>query len=239
MLIQCPKCKRKGDIPDRFGLTPHSVRCRTCQAQFTTVPLTAREHSDRLTAPLNQAPDAQIVANHARPHLTSIRADGERDDVESLPDARGPGDSHYEWPVISDVEQDDSQVELPAFTASDEPSSDDLPAFAPDPPSEEVLDAEPARLAATRRSAWYRVTPATLIRLTSLAILGFFVLHGVLNARTVGTAIMAFVAGCLGLGGVLLLSKAQGAQPKLLSDFTNNVRRSGPHSDLDRPIPSD
>jgi zinc-ribbon domain len=238
MLIQCPKCKRKGDIPDRFGLAAHSVRCRTCQTQFTTVPLTAREHSDLLTSPLNEAPDTQIAANHARPHLPSFRIDGERNDIDSLPAARGPGDSHYEWPVISDMEQDDSQVELPAFTASDEPSSDDLPAFEPDSPSEEVLVAKPARLVS---SPWarYRVTPATLIRLTSLAILGFFVLHGVLNARSFGTAIMAFVAGCLGLGGVLLLSKAQGAQPKLLSEFSANVRRSRPRSDLDRPIPSD
>ena len=59
-------------------------------------------------------------------------------------------------------------------------------------------------------NAWarYRITPAALIRLATLAILGIFVLHGVWNARTVGTAIMAFVAGCLGLGGLVLLSKA-------------------------------
>jgi zinc-ribbon domain len=238
MLIQCPKCKRKGDIPDRFGLAAHSVRCRTCQTQFTTVPRTVREPSDRLTTPLNQAPETQIAISHARPHLPPLRAHDERNDIESLPEARGPGDSHYEWPVISDLEEDDSQVELPAFTASDEPSSDDLPAFEPDSPSEEVLVAEPAGLVS---SPWarYRVTPATLIRLTSLAILGFFVLHGVLNAQTVGFAIMALVAGCLGLGGLLLLSKAQGAQPKLLNEFSATVRRSGPRSDLDRPITSD
>src|SRR6202789_2795016 len=108
MLIQCPICERKGNIPDRFGLTPHSIRCRTCQTQFTTVPLTAQGHNDRLTAPLNQAPGTQTVANHVRPHLPSFRIDGERDDVESLPEARGPGDSHYEWPVISELESDDS-----------------------------------------------------------------------------------------------------------------------------------
>jgi hypothetical protein len=238
MLIQCPKCERKGNIPDRFGLTPHSIRCRTCQTQFTTVPLTPHEDSDRLTAPLNQAPDTHVVVNRARSHLPSFRTDGERDDVESLPVARGPGDSHYEWPVINDLEQDDSHVELPAFTASDEPSSDDLPAFEPDFPSEEILVAERARLV-TSPWARYGVTPATLIRLASLAILGFFVLHGVLNAQTVGFAIMAFVAGCLGLGGLLVLSRVQGTQPKLLSEFSANVRRSGPRSDLDRPIPSD
>jgi hypothetical protein len=224
MLIQCPKCERKGQIPDRFGLTPHSVRCRACQAQFKTVPLTAREHGDRLTAPPNQGTGAQTVVKLPRPHPPSVRIDDD-DNIESLPDARGPGDSHYEWPVITEAEIDDSQVELPAFSAGDDPSGDEMPAFTPEAPSEEFSAAEPARSGAASRLAWYRVTPANLIRLATLAILGFFVLQGVWNARTIGAAVMAFVAGCLGLGGLVLLSKAHGAQPKLLSEFTANVRR--------------
>ncbi len=239
MLIQCPKCERKGDIPDRFGLTPHSVRCRTCRTQFTTVPLTDNKKGNRLSTPLDETPDAEILVNLSRPRSPLFRADVDVNEIGPLLDVRGPGDSHYEWPVIREVDIDDSQVEIPAFSADDPESSDELPTLAPDPPSEEILVAESSQFASASLFARYRIAIATLIRLVSLAILGFFVFQVVSNAQTVGTSIMALVVGCLALASLLLLSMTLGPHPRLVSAFTHSVHHAGSRSDLDRPIPSD
>jgi hypothetical protein len=239
MLIQCPKCERKGDIPDRFGLSPHSVRCRRCKTQFMTVPFAAGEHGDLVTTASDEAPDAQIVVDLSGRISPSVGAIGDGKQFGPLPDARGPGDSHYEWPVINDVDIDDSQVDLPAFSADDDWSSDEMAVLESDASSDEIPVAEPAPLAATGPGARFRFVAAILIRVLSLAIFGFFVLQGVLNAQTVGLSIAALVAGCLGIGGLLLLSMARDPHPRLLNDFTGSVRRAGPHADIDRPIASD
>jgi hypothetical protein len=204
-----------------------------------TVPLTAREHGGRVTTPLDEAPDAQIVVDLSGRNSPSVRAIGDGTQFGPMPDARGPGDSHYEWPVINDVDMDDSQVDLPAFSGGDDWSSDEMPVLAPDASSDEISVVEPAPLAATGPGARFRFMAAILIRVLSLAILGFFVMQGVLNAQTVGLSIMALVAGCLGIGGLLLLSMARGPHPRLLNNFTGSVRRAGSHTDIDRPIASD
>ena len=206
MLIECPNCHRKGDIPDRFGLSPHFVRCRNCLTRFTTVPLTVHKEAHRPLARRDDVTDMQTDVDLRRPHSSSLIAGADSDDVEAMAGPRGPGDSHYEWPGISDPDLDDSQVELPAFTDGDDSSSAETPAFAADSASVEISVINPGHDALNGSRAGYRLAAALLIRAVSLAIFGFFVFEAGRNAHTVGGAsVMALVAGCMGLCGLLLL----------------------------------
>jgi hypothetical protein len=206
MLIECPNCHRKGNIPDRFGLSPHFIRCRTCLTRFTTVPITVHQETNRLLAPQEELPDDQIVVDLRQPDTSGLSDGTDTDDLEAIAGPRGPGDSHYEWPGISDPDLDDSQVELPAFTDGDDSSSGETPAFAADSSSVEISVINPGHDALTGSRAGYRLAAALLIRTVSLAIFGFFVFEAGRNAHTVGGAsAMALVAGCMGLCGLLLL----------------------------------
>ena len=181
MLIQCPKCQRKGDIPDRFGLTPHSVRCRTCQTKFMTVPLGLPHSGDRPTMPLlvNSTEEHSLCRHVSPPSFGDFPA-GE---VVSTTDEHGPGDSHYEWPVIDDTDADESQVELRTFAAEDHESSDEIPVISPESPSGEIVIGEPTSHRSAAISARYRFAAAIVIRVLLLSILGYFILQAVLNAR--------------------------------------------------------
>lgn len=237
MLIQCPKCQRRGDIPDRFGLTPHSVRCRTCRTQFMTVPLSAPEAGDHPTM-LNSVNSTDERAFVDISRQRSFR-DGPAVEIASAVDARGPGDSHYEWPAVDGVDVDDSQVEVPAFAAEVDESSDDIPVLAAESPSGEIVIGEPTSHGSAAIWARSPFAPAVLIRSLSLAILGFFVLQAVLNAGTVSAAVLAFIAGAVGLASLLLLSREHRPDPRLLGEFTKNLTQAGSRTDLDRSIVRD
>jgi hypothetical protein len=151
-------------------------------------------------------PDEQIDVDFRRPQSPSLIAGIDTDDVEAMEGPRGPGDSHYEWPGISDPDLDDSQVELPAFTDGDDSSSAETPAFAADSASVEISVINPGHDALNGSRPGYRLAAALLIRAVSLAIFSFFVFEAGRNVHTVGGAsVMALVAGCMGLCGLILL----------------------------------
>jgi hypothetical protein len=240
-LIQCPQCNRTGDIADRFGLARHKVRCRACDARFWTVPLSAKEGIDRLGTPIGESSETWGVGKRAPfPYMAPVSASLD-DDEESTFDSLDPGDSHYELTVASDDENDDSQGEVPAYTSGDAPSSDEIAVFADDPPSAGNLITDPRYSNPIDPWGRYRIAGTVIAGALSLAILGFFVSQGILNAQKVSSSITAFIAGCIGLGGLLLLLLSLPRSPlhSLLGELAKVLRRTSRRSDIDSQIASE
>jgi hypothetical protein len=204
MLIRCPQCDRAGEIPDRFGLAAHKIRCRVCEARFLTTTRPAIKEIDRPSVPIERSSNPRIVGNLAPiPELpVSVSPD---DDDDSTLDTLDLNDSHYELTVVNDEEIDDSQVELPAFTSEDVPSSDEIAVLTDDPPSEETLIGDPRHANLTDPRRRYRFAATLTAGVLLLAILAYFMHQGIFNGQPVSSAITALIAGCLGLGGVVLL----------------------------------
>jgi hypothetical protein len=240
MLIQCPRCYRTGNIPDRFGLAPHRVRCRTCEMRFWTVPLPGEEGIDRRPLPMEETRETLVVRDLAP--LPSRPANASLDDDEDFTfHALGPGDSHYELTISNDDEHDDSQVEPIAFTSDDAPSSDEIAVFAEGSPSEELLIGERPHSRPTDPGGRHRVAGTVIAGALSLAILGFFVRQGILSAQTVSSSVTALIAGGIGLGGVLLLLFAMSRSPLHLlpAELAKALRRHRRRSDLDGQVASE
>jgi hypothetical protein len=189
MQLQCPQCERTGEIPDRFGLTPHRVRCRTCGMRFWTAPLPDKAQIDHFASPMEEPPDSRVARDRAPLAATPILA-GHDDDEGPTFGALGPEDSHYELTVSNDDENDDdSQVELPALTSDDAPSSDEIDVFTEDPPSAEILIGDPRHPYVADLQARYRFVATVSAGALSLAIVGFMTRRGILSAQTVSSSI--------------------------------------------------
>jgi hypothetical protein len=204
MLIRCPKCNRTGNIPDRFGLAPHKIRCRACEMRFLTIPLRTKDGIDRPDLPIEEFPATRILSALAPPSTLPVVVDPDDDDDSTL-DTLGPGDSHYELTVVCDDEDDDSQDELSAYTSGEWSSSDEIAALAENLPSDEILIADPRYSNLDDPGGLYRLAVVLTVGALTLAIVGFFARRGVLSIPTIGTSIMALIAGCVGLGGLGLL----------------------------------
>jgi hypothetical protein len=240
MLIQCPGCDRRGNIPDRFGLAPHKVRCRTCDARFWTVPPSAKEEISRRAMPIGESPNTRVAGDLAPfPYLpVSVGLD---DDDDSTLDALGPGDSHYELTVTYDDESDDSQIEIRAFASGEAPSSDEIAVLAEDPSSAEILIADPRHFNLVDPGSRYRFAIMLTMGLLTLAMLGFLVRYRILSAQPVRSSITALFAGCIGLGGVLVVLFSMNRSPRLffLGELAKNLRRSSPRSKIDSQVASE
>jgi hypothetical protein len=240
MLIQCPGCDRRGEIPDRFGLAPHKVRCRTCDARFWTVPRSPKEGIGRVATRIGESRDTKVAGDVAPlPYLpVSVGLD---DDDDSSHGALGPGDSHYELTATHDDESDDSQVEIRAFASGDAPSSDEIPVLAEDPSSAEILIADPRHSNLVDPGGRFRFAIMLTVGLLSLVILGFLVRHEILSAQPVRSAITALIAGCIGLCGVLVVLLSLNRSPRhfVLGELAKNLRRSSTRSKIDSQVASE
>jgi hypothetical protein len=240
MLIQCPQCERVGEIPDRFGLTSHRIRCRACQARFWTVAPGAKEVIDRHATPFERSPDTRIASPHTAFPFVPVSASLDHDDDSTL-DGLDPDDSHYELTVRNEEEIDDSQVDIPAFMSGDDPSSDEIAVLVEDPPTAASFIAEPRHSQLNVPRGRFRFAGPVAVGALSLTILAFLVRQGILDSQTVNSSITALIAGCIGLGGVLLLLLSMSRTPlhQHLGELAKILRRPRPRRELDRPVASD
>ncbi len=142
---------------------------------------------------------------------------------------------------MNDDENEDSQVELPAFTSDDAPSSDEIAVFADDPPSAETWVGEPRHSNAIDPWVRFRFAVTLSAAALSLVTLGYLVSQGILNAQTVSAATTTRIAGCIGLGSLLLLLLAMTRSPLhlLMGELAKNLRRPSARSDMDGQIASE
>ena len=190
---------------------------------------------------MEEPPDSRLARDRAPLAATPILA-GHDDDEGPTFGALGPEDSHYELTVSNDDESDDdSQVELPALTSDDAPSSDEIDVFTEDPPSAEILIGDPRHPYVADLQARYRFVATVSAGALSLAIVGFMTRRGILSAQTVSSSITAFIAGCIGLGGVVLLLFAMTKKPLHLLpvELAKDLRRPRSRSNLDSQIASE
>jgi hypothetical protein len=131
MYIRCPKCGRRGQVPDRWVPEVHSLRCRKCQALFKTPELA------RIAAEVGVSPSFEPMANLGRAEEPgSFMADGYfggfDDDAMEPPRTPGPGDSNYELTfAIREVDGESGSgwdTETPDVEP-EAPSSDEIPAL--------------------------------------------------------------------------------------------------------------
>src|SRR5262249_51201794 len=132
MYIRCPKCGRRGNLPDRLVPEAHSLRCRKCQANFPTPELA------RLAAERGAGPTFEPVAARARSKEPSaFLADGffsGFDVPTESPRRLGPGDSNYELTFTLGDPGGDSSTDWdaqPGDLAPEPPSSDEIEAVVP------------------------------------------------------------------------------------------------------------
>ncbi len=142
---------------------------------------------------------------------------------------------------MNDGEDDDSQVELPAFPSDDDPSSDEIAVLAEDQPSAEILIADSRHSHFTDTWVRHRFAGTLIAGALALAILGFFVRQAILNSQAVSSWITALIAGCIGLGGLLLLLLSMTRNPLhvLLGEPAKNLRRPSPRPDIGGQIASE
>jgi hypothetical protein len=172
--------------------------------RFLTIPLRPKVGIGRPELPIEDFPATRILRDLAPLPTLPVVVDIDDDDDSTL-DALGPGDSHYELTVVCDDKDDDSQVELSAFTSGEFASSDEIAALAENLSSDEIQTADPRYSNRDDPGGWYRLAAVLTVGALTLAIVGFLARRGILSIPTIGTAIMALIAGCVGLGGLGLL----------------------------------
>ena len=187
--------------------------------RFLTIPLRTKDGIDRPDLSIKEFPATRIHSDLAPRPTLPVVVDLDDDDDSTL-DALGPGDSQYELTVVFDDKDDDSQVDLSAFTSGEFASSDEIAALAENLSSDEIHTAVPRYSNRDDPGGWYRLAVVLTVGVLTLAIVGFFARRGILSIPTFSTSIMAVIAGCVGLGGLGLV---------LLSMTRNSPRRRQPN----------
>jgi hypothetical protein len=172
--------------------------------RFLTIPLRTQDGIDRPDLPIKEFPATRILSALAPLPTLPVVVDLDDDDDSTL-DALGPGDSQYELTVMCDDKDDDSQVELSAYTSGELESSDEIAALAENLSGDEIHTADPRYSHLDDSGGRYRLAVVLTVGVLSLAIVGFFARRGILSIPTIGTSIMALIAACVGLGGLGLL----------------------------------
>jgi hypothetical protein len=145
MDIRCPKCGRRGQLPDRWVPHAQGLRCRRCQANFPTREL-SRLATERTAAPTFESVGGRAVS----PEPAAFLADGffsAFDDAAKSPRRLGPGDSNYVLTCTLSDPSGDSSTDWDAQTVD----------LAPEAPSSDEIEAiGPASAAATGGEPWHR-----------------------------------------------------------------------------------
>ncbi len=134
MYIRCPKCGRRGHLPDRWAPGARSLRCRRCHANFP-MPELAGVAAER------QAGSAfgPAAARSRSPEPAEFLVDGFLggfDASAGMPRRLGPSDSNYELTFTLHDAGGDSGAESDWDAQTDEirpeaPSSDEIEALVP------------------------------------------------------------------------------------------------------------
>jgi hypothetical protein len=221
MIIRCPRCGRDGNAPESRGRLCQKVRCRPCGARFFI------DHSPGVEEPrYSEGASTTAPRPHVRerPRVTVERV-SDTDDFELTPfSLRSLPDSKHDMSTVLGGDPDDSQVELPAFSSSDEPSGE-VEAAAPfESASSEFALAVPWHYKYIE--SWGRVHfyVAVGFAASSLSVLGWLLVSAMVVGQGVSSSITALIVGCVGTIAFLLLSLSATVLIILLVDVARNVR---------------
>jgi hypothetical protein len=230
MMIRCPKCERIGRLPVHLGSIARMVRCRRCRARISIVPSAAKEGRS-LAQPLFEAsPTAETVSSLAR-FSSETRTANVDEQEDWSPRPVGPDDSQYELPVSTDVDIEDSQVELPAFTLEASSPNDRSFGAGDDPPSVELMVSSSWYYTFIDSWGRYHLGVAIGFGALSLVLLGFFLAREILGGQTIGASITLLIVGCVGMVAFMLLSVTVTALNRQLAELAKYVRRMRIHSE--------
>lgn len=234
MMIRCPKCDRVGHLPDRLAPEARSLRCRRCQANFSTTEIALKASKQRS---IGAAPwrGASLEPPLPTPALKSApyRADGHysRFDEPGAPLRElGPGDSNYEMTFSLEDSGPESGDDWEAGREEDPeieaPSSDELEAIVPAP----TLPPEPEPWSYRYVLSWGRVLCFGVLGFVALsvAIIGFLVACslGMVGGLVLPAATQAFIVACFGTASLLLIGLAMVFQSVFLADLTRTIDRT-------------
>jgi hypothetical protein len=223
MYIRCPKCGRRGYLPDRLVPEANSLRCRRCKANFLT-PELAGLSADRGGGPAFDA--AGGVGLTDRP--TAFVADGYFsgfDDEPGPPRERGPGDSNYELTfTLRDISADSStEWDTAAATVEPEPpSSDEIAAVSPAARVYRPSDSWHVHFI----ESWGRVFIGAAVGLIAVSIP--FIVYVLSREDGVGTS-PTLVAGFACTVGLLMISIPMMLLTTCLAELVRDVRRLREH----------
>ena len=219
MIIRCPRCGREGNAPDSRGRVSQTVRCRPCGARFTIDRTPGTDDPDPSDLAVAGA-IARLVYERARSR-TEVDADDDPLDFQL------PPQSDWQQATSSAVlggDPDDSQVELPAFTSTAEPSGDDEPDPAFEYASSEF--ALPIPWYYRFLESWGRVHFYVVLGFaaSSLAVLGFLLVNALVAGHILSSSITALIIGCVGTIAFLLLSLSATVLIILVIDLGRSLR---------------
>jgi hypothetical protein len=164
--------------------------------RFSPATFPVHDRLNRLYPRREPRPVEQLAAGLDRFPFRPLLANTDDDSAPILSDA---GDSHYELPVTSDDELDDSQLELPAVQHYPDVRNDCLSASTDEFPSGEIVVTNPWYFDLVDSWARYHFVVALVFGILSLVILGFSLISASLGGRVVKLSVTAQIAGGLTL----------------------------------------
>ena len=234
MMIRCPKCDRMGYLPDRLAPEAHSLRCRRCQANFSTAEISIKAGMQRSkgAVPWRGTANEPPLQSPSRQGTAPFRAEGlyaRFDEPEAPIRELGPGDSNYEMTFSLDNSGPDSGDDWDAGPENDPeieaPSSDELEAIVPAP----SRSPEPEPWFYRFVHSWGRVLCYAVLGFVALSvvIIGFLVACslGMVGGLVLPTATQAFIVACFGTASLLLIGLAMIFQSVFLADLARTVYR--------------
>src|SRR5262249_23036603 len=239
MLLQCPNCGRKGNLPDHLALSTHTVRCRRCDVTFLISPAPERVRAVHAGPSRKSASSAQTARR--RSGLARLDSEGlfSGDDDEPIPGSRDPGDSHYDMTGFYDGGIGDSDTEVPAFRSTASSADDEQPSGTFEPASSEVFLTTPWHDRFidgwSRLQFWVALGFGTF----SLAVLTFLLVRAVAGGAVIDLSITGLIVGCLTAVALILLSVSATVLIVVLADLGRSLRRLALESNRDTGIAGD
>jgi hypothetical protein len=216
MYIRCPKCGRRGYLPDRLVPGATSLRCRRCKAHFLTPELShlAVEATEAVGV---AAPPAAFLADG---YFSGF------DDEPGPPRERGPGDSNYELTFTlrdigtdSDTHWDASHQPI----EPEAPSSDEIAAVVPAAAAAREPDSWPVGFLASWAAVWIRAALGLIA--ASVPAIGYLLWSAAVGAGPSP----ALVAGLACAVGLLMLTIPMMLLAACLAELARDVRRLRDH----------
>jgi hypothetical protein len=224
MLLQCPNCGRKGNLPDHLAPSEHTVRCRRCRARFSIAPSTKRTGAFPPGPPFKTSGSTKSAQVGGVGRFSS-EAFFSADDDDPLADSPGLGDSHYDMPVVFDDDLGDSNAEVPTYRSPGASREEGHPSGTFEPASSEVFLTSPWYDNFIDSWSRYHFFTALGFGTSSLAVLGFLLVRALVAGQIMDSSITALIVGCVGTVAFLLLSVSATALIVLLVDLGRNLRR--------------
>ncbi len=224
MYIRCPKCGRRGHLPDKWAPEAHSLRCRKCRALFKTPELAHSTTGQAVVAGFDAI--AGVGRSDTRSaYLNDALFSGFDDPVVGTRLA-GPGDSNYELTFTLGDTEGDSEPEwgpISELTSPEPPSSDEIPVLAPSSiESGESWAYRFLRLWRTRL-----IVTASILFGVGLPVLVYLLFQLLGPRATPDRTAAALIAGLASALALLMLSIPLILLTSLMADLVREVRRLG------------